>query len=264
MDDRELALKLIGDFVPEAWDNEAFTQYLKAHLDTYYDYGEIERIRNSLRWKMQECVHNAREDYDFLRDTVHPVEVDVEKREIRFGAYVLPAYWCREGISPDEMEDIKLRYKRMWENQDYGEIRFPMLQNWHPLDAWRKRYSDALLQRMEEDLEAGTGDEAMKLYALYARRACIHELDWKYPDKIKAILSVDHRNDTETERTAELTLLLYDGSTCRVRVGTDRRGRYCSTTALTRPGFPMFTEADDKMIQETVFDQVPNGSQYEA
>ena len=68
------------------------------------------------------------------------------------------------------------------------------------------------------------------------------------------IISISNRTGSGKEITADLHLLLYNGRECRVRVGTDRQGRHCSTTALTAPGFPMFTDQDDELIQHALSD----------
>lgn len=80
------------------------------------------------------------------------------------------------------------------------------------------------------------------------------EIDRVYPDKIRQIISISNRTGSGKEITADLHLLLYNGRECRVRVGTDRQGRHCSTTALTAPGFPMFTDQDDELIQHALSD----------
>ena len=119
---------------------------------------------------------------------------------------------------------------------------------------WREKYSEPLLTRMEIDLESGSTKEAMRLYYLYSRRAGMREIDRVYPNKIKRIISISNRSGSGKEITADFRLLLYDGRECSVRVGTDSQGRLCSTTALTAPGFPLFTDQDDELIQQALFD----------
>lgn len=254
MDDKEIVLKLIDYFIPEASDDEVFMQYLIERLDSYFDYSFLEQMRDSLKWRVIDCVQKTREDYAFMTDTTHHVYLDSQKKEIHFGEYVLPAYWYKEEMQKKEVEETLLRYKLIWKKLDYGEIHFPLLEDWRSLSAWREQYSEPLLCRMEKDLEAGTEKDALRLYYLYSRRASMREIERVYPDKIKQILSVSNQTNSEEGRTADLTILLYDGSKCSVRVGTDNNGRYCSTTALTKPGFPLFTDHDKKLIQKTVFD----------
>ena len=95
----------------------------------------------------------------------------------------------------------------------------------------------------------------MKLYYVYARRGSIYELERVYPDKIKEILSVTNRMDTEEGQAADLHILLLDGTECSVRIKTNKNGRPYSTSTLMEQGFPMFTDADMKLIQKTVFCQ---------
>ena len=75
-----------------------------------------------------------------------------------------------------------------------------------------------------------------------------------YPDKIKRIISISNRSGSGKERTADLQLLLHNGQECSARVGTDSQGRHFSTTALTAPGFPLFTDQDDELIHQALFD----------
>ena len=173
---------------------------------------------------------------------------------MRFGEYSVPAHWYKDGIQKKEIDDALLRYKRIWERTGYGEMIYPLLQDWHPLELWREKYSEPLLTRMEIDLESGSTKEAMRLYYLYSRRAGMREIDRVYPNKIKRIVSISNRSGSGKEITADLHLLLNDGRECSVRVGTDSQGRLCSTTALTAPGFPMFTDQDDDLIQQALFD----------
>ena len=156
------------------------------------------------------------------------------------------------GMQKKEIDYILLRYKRIWEKTGYGEIVYPLLQDWHPLDIWREAYSEPLLVRMECDLEAGTSNEAMKLYYQYSRRASLRGIDRVYPNKIKRILEISNRTGTGKEITADLHLLLYDGRECYVRVGTDSHGRHCSTTTLTEQGFPLLTDHDGELIEEAL------------
>lgn len=245
MNDKEIVLKLIEYFIPEASDDdELFMQYLIEHLDSYFGYSFLEQFRDSLKWRVIDCVQKTREDYAFMTDTTHQVYLDSQKKEIHFGEYVLPAYWYKEEMPEKEVVETLLRYKHIWKKLDYGEIHFPLLEDWHSLSAWREQYSELLLCRMEKDLEAGTEEDALRLYYLYSRRAGMREIERVYPDKIKQILSISNQTNSEEGRTADLTILLYDGSKCSVRVGTDNNGRYCSTTALTKPGFPLFTDHD--------------------
>jgi hypothetical protein len=96
MDDKEIVLKLIDYFIPEASDDEVFMQYLIERLDSYFDYSFLEQMRDSLKWRVIDCVQKTREDYAFMTDTTHHVYLDSKKKEIHFGEYVLPAYWYKE------------------------------------------------------------------------------------------------------------------------------------------------------------------------
>lgn len=96
MDDKEIVLKLIDYFIPEASDDEVFMQYLIERLDSYFDYSFLEQMRDSLKWRVIDCVQKTREDYAFMTDTTHHVYLDSQKKEIHFGEYVLPAYWYKE------------------------------------------------------------------------------------------------------------------------------------------------------------------------
>ena len=63
MDDKEIVLKLIDYFIPEASDDEVFMQYLIERLDSYFDYSFLEQMRDSLKWRVIDCVQKTREDY---------------------------------------------------------------------------------------------------------------------------------------------------------------------------------------------------------
>lgn len=258
MDDREFVLRLIHDFNPDVAGDEVFMQYLTEHMDTYFGDHFLNDLRNSIRWKIEECVEHAWEEYAFITDTDHPVYLDAQKKKIHFGKYVLPANCYREELTQKETDEITLRYKRIWKKLGYGKIRYPLLEDWRPLSVWKEHYSEQLLKKMEKDLEAGTEEEALRLYSLYARRAGLMEIERCYPDKIRQILSVSNpvsnQMDSEGERTADLTILLKNGSECSVRAGFDRLGRNHSLHALSPSGFPMFTDHDVELIESAVFD----------
>lgn len=254
MEETELILQLLKFFAPDVYENPAFKQYLKERIESYFDYSFFREMEETLKWKVDDSLQKARNDYDFLTESSHPVSVEPAEKTMRFGEYTVPAYWYKDGMPKKEIDDTLLHYKRIWENTGYDEMVYPLLQDWYPLHEWRDEYSEPLLAKMEIDLESGTSKEAMRLYCLYSRRADMWEIDRVYPDKIKRILSISNRSGSGKERTAELHLLLYDGRECSVRVGTDSQGRHCSTTALTSPGFPMFTDQDDVLIQQALFE----------
>lgn len=254
MKETELILQLVKYFDPNTCDDSAFMQYMTERLDSYFDYSFYREMEETLKWKVNDSLQSARNDYDFMTESSHPVSVVQEEKTMRFGNYSVPAYWYKDGMPKKEIDDTLLRYKRIWENTGYDEMVYPLLQDWYPLHEWRDEYSEPLLAKMEIDLESGTSKEAIRLYCLYSRRADMWEIDRVYPDKIKRILSISNRSGSGKERTAELHLLLYDGRECSVRVGTDSQGRHCSTTALTSPGFPMFTDQDDELIQQALSD----------
>ena len=219
-----------------------------------FDYDFIEELRDTLKWKVIERVDRARKDYTIMIDESHKFYLDTTAKEVHYGECVLPAYWYKDDISQKEMDETLLRYKLIWEKLNFGDIHYPLLEDWHPLSSWKEEYSKETLCKMEKALEAGSNADELSLYYLYSRRAYISEINRVYPDKIKQILSISNRVDSEDKRTADLSLLLYDDSKCSVRVGTDKYGKYCSTTALSRPGFPLFTVRDGELIQKTVFD----------
>ena len=254
MEEKELILQLVKYYAPKAYDDAVFMQYLTERIDTYFDYSFLREMEETLKWKVDDSLQSARNDYDFMSESSHTVSLVPEEKVMRFGEYSVPAHWYKDGIQKKEIDDALLRYKRIWERTGYGEMIYPLLQNWHPLELWREKYSESLLTRMEIDLESGSTKEAMRLYYLYSRRAGMREIDRVYPDKIKSILSISNRSGTGKEITADLHLLLFNGRECSVRVGTDSQGRHCSTTALTAPGFPLFTDQDNELIQHTLFD----------
>lgn len=254
MEETEGILQLVQAFDPEAYDDPVFMQYLKERMDSYFDYSFFREMEETLKWRVEEGLQSARNDYDFLAESSHPVSVEPAEKTMRFGEYTVPAYWYKDGMPRKEIEDTLLRCKRIWENTGFGEMAYPVLQDWHPLDRWREKYREPFLARMEKDLESGTSKEAMRLYCQYSRRAFIWEIDRVYPDKIKRIISISNRSGSGKERTADLQLLLHNGKECSVRVGTDSQGRHFSTTALTAPGFPLFTDQDDELIHQALFD----------
>ena len=254
MEEKDLILQLVKYFDHKACDDAAFMQYLSERIESYFDYSFFRDLEEKIKWKVDDSLQSARNDYDFMSESSHPISLAPEEKVMRFGEYSVPAHWYKDGIQKKEIDDALLRYKRIWERTGYGEMIYPLLQDWHPLELWREKYSEPLLTRMEIDLESGSTKEAMRLYYLYSRRAGMREIDRVYPNKIKRIVSISNRSGSGKEITADLHLLLYDGRKCSVRVGTDSQGRLCSTTALTAPGFPMFTDQDDDLIQQALFD----------
>ena len=254
MEETELMLQLVKYFDPDVYDDPAFMQYLMERLESYFDYSFFREMEETLKWKVEDSVQNAWNDYNFITESSHPVSVEPAEKTMCFGKYTVPAYWYKDGMPRKEIEDTLLRCKRIWENTGFGEMAYPVLQDWHPLDRWREKYREPFLARMEKDLESGTSKEAMRLYCQYSRRAFIWEIDRVYPDKIKRIISISNRSGSGKERTADLQLLLHNGQECSVRVGTDSQGRHFSTTALTAPGFPLFTDQDDELIHQALFD----------
>ena len=255
MEEKELILQLVKYYAPKTCDDAAFMQYLTERIDSYFDYSFFRDLEEKIKWKVDDSLSSARNDYDFMSESSHPVSLVPEEKVMRFGEYSVPAHWYKDGIQKKEIDDTLLRYKRIWERTGYGEMFYPLLQDWYPLEPWREKYSEPLLTRMEIDLESGSTKEAMRLYYLYSRRAGMREIDRVYPNKIKRIISISNRSGSGEEITADLHLLLYDGRECSVRVGTDSQGRLCSTTALTAPGFPLFTDQDDELIQQALFDK---------
>ena len=255
MDDQEIIIRLIEYFAPDQVEDSSFMKYLTERLDSYFDYSFYREMEEKLKWKVDDSLQSARNDYDFMTESSHPVSVVPAEKIMRFGNYSVPAYWYKDGMSKKEIDDTLLRYKRIWENNGYDEMVYPLLQDWYPLHKWRDKYSEPLLAKMEIDLEAGTSKEAMRLYYLYSRRADMWEIDRVYPDKIKRILSISNRSGSGKEITADIQLLLFNGRECSIRVGTDSQGRHCSTTALTAPGFPQFTDQDDELIQQALSDK---------
>ena len=254
MKEKELILQLLKYYAPEKCEDAAFMRYLTERIDTYFDYSFIREMEETLKWKVYDNLRNAQNDYEFMSDSAHPVLLVPEDKIMCFGEYSVPAYWYKDGMEQNEIDDTLLRYKRIWEHIGYGEMVYPLLQDWYRLELWREKYSEPFLTRMEIDLESGSSKEAMRLYYHYSRRSLMCELDRVYPDKIKRIVSITNRSASGKEITADLHLLLYDGRECKVRVGTDSQGRHCSTTALTAPGFPFFTDQDDELIQQALFD----------
>lgn len=254
MEETELILQLLKFFAPDVYENPAFMQYLKERIESYFDYSFFREMEETLKWKVDDSLQKARNDYDFMTESSHPVSVEPADNTMHFGEYTVPAYWYKDGMPQKEIDDIILRYKRIWEKSGFGEMIYPLIQDWHSLDLWKENYSEPFLARMEEDLESGTSKEAMRLYYLYSRRAAMYEIDRVYPNKIKRIISVSNKVGSGKKITADLQLLLHNGEECSVRVGTDSQGRHCSTTALTAPGFPLFTDLDDVLIQQALFE----------
>ncbi len=254
MEEKELILQLVKYYAPKTCDDAAFMQYLSERINSYFDYFFYREMEETIKWKVDDCLQSARDDYGFMSDPSHPVSLVPEEKIMRFGKYTVPAYWYKDGMKKTEIDDTFLRYKRIWEKTGYGEMVYPLLQDWYPLELWREKYSESLLSGMEKDLESGTTEDAMKLYYLYSRRAGMREIYRVYPNKIKQIISISNRSGSGKEIKADLHLLLYNGRECSVRVGTDSQGRLCSTTALTAPGFPLFTDKDDELIQQALSD----------
>ena len=254
MEEKELILQLVKYYAPKTYDDAAFMQYLSERIDSYFDYFFFRGMEETIKWKVDDCLQSARDDYVFMSDPSHPVSLVPEEKVMRFGKYTVPVYWYNDGMPKRDIDATFLRYKRIWEKTGYGEMVYPLLQDWYPLELWREEYSEPSLSGMEKDLESGTTKEAMKLYYLYSRRAGLREIDRAYPNKIKQIISISNNSGTGKERTADLHLLLYDGRECSVQVGTDSQGRICSTTALTALGFPLFTDQDEELIQQALSD----------
>ena len=254
MEEKELILQLLKYYDPDACEDPAFMQYLTERIETYFDHSFFWELEETIKWKVEDSIQSARNDYEFISESSHSVTLIPDEKLMRFGDYNVPAYWYKGGMQKKDIDDELLRYKRIWEKNGYGEMAYPLLQDWYPIDIWRKYYSETFLTRMEGDLEAGTSKEAMRLYYLYSRRASMRENERSYPDKIKRIITISNRSESGKEITADLHLLLYDDKECSVRVKTNRHGNLCSTTALTKPGFPLFTDHDEEMIQQALFD----------
>lgn len=254
MEETELMLQLVKYFDPDVYDDPAFMQYLMERLESYFDYSFFREMEETLKWKVEDNLQNAWNDYNFITESSHPVSVEPAEKTMCFGKYTVPAYWYKDGMPQKEIDETILRYKRIWENTGYDEMVYPLLQDWHSLKLWRENYSEPFLARMEKDLESGTSKEALKLYYLYSRRVGMYEIDRVYPNKIKRIISISNKVGSGKKITADLQLLLHNGQECSVRVGTDSQGRHCSTTALSAPGFPLFTDQDDELIQQALSD----------
>ena len=138
MEEKELILQLVKYYAPKTYDDAAFMQYLSERIDSYFDYFFFRRMEETIKWKVDDCLQSARDDYVFMSDPSHPVSLVPEEKIMRFGKYMVPAYWYNDGMPKRDIDATFLRYKRIWEKTGYGEMVYPLLQDWYPLELWRE------------------------------------------------------------------------------------------------------------------------------
>ncbi len=66
MKETELILQLVKYFDPNTCDDSAFMQYMTERLDSYFDYSFYLEMEETLKWKVNDSLQSARNDYDFF------------------------------------------------------------------------------------------------------------------------------------------------------------------------------------------------------
>lgn len=116
MEEKELILQLVKYYAPKTYDDAAFMQYLSERIDSYFDYFFFRGMEETIKWKVDDCLQSARDDYIFMSDPSHPVSLAPEEKIMRFGKYTVPAYWYTLWaaliLKKKKVEDLSDRQKQ--------------------------------------------------------------------------------------------------------------------------------------------------------
>lgn len=245
----KILLECYGDF-----DNEKTETYLKDHLEDYFSESFFDDFEGKVKWDIHDLVYAAKRNMDFEEEHVNDtVTLDKRKKMMYFNDNGVPAYWYKPGMSKKEINENLQEYKGIWANADFADFKYPLLETWHPLSEWKKGFTEDMFAKMERDLECEDTDDARNLAAMRWSGNNVWRVQQDYPTKIKKILKIENRRETNEEKFADITLLLYDDSTCKVEVHTSNTGRFQGMKSLGDRGFPPMTQRDDELIEKEVF-----------
>ena len=117
MDDKEIVLKLIDYFIPEASDDEVFMQYLIERLDSYFDYSFLEQMpsirtnpltgeKGCRPYKRADLCLFAKQAYEAGKETftVRPVNPSQPLGDLELCENEIAAYSCDLTIDKDVYE----------------------------------------------------------------------------------------------------------------------------------------------------------------
>ena len=117
MDDKEIVLKLIDYFIPEASDDEVFMQYLIERLDSYFDYSFLEQMpsirtnpltgeKGCRPYKRADLCLFAKQAYEAGKETftVRPVNPSQPLGDLELCENEIAAYSCNLTIDKDVYE----------------------------------------------------------------------------------------------------------------------------------------------------------------
>lgn len=238
------------DFTP----SEEVMARIDTDLEDVLDSDFFEDIDLRFKWRLEDALDAISQKIEFEEEHKNDIVTLNQKKKIMyFNSHGVPAYWYSKDMTDDEIAYELSQYRRLWFDSGFVKFKYPLLETWASLDLWETYYKNpADLQRMEKELERGDTDQARKLQSLRDCGFNIGRLYKVYPDKIKSIHNIHNRSTVNNEDAADITLELYNGENCDVRVRANKWG-IIGMTALGPRGFPCMTDSDNQMIIKEVF-----------
>ena len=232
---------------------------LKKHIqksrNMYFTEETLEDLADTIRIKMADDIYTAEADLDYIDEHKEDaVTLDKRKKVMYFNDQPLPAYWYKPGMRKKEVEYNIDFYRDTWLMMGAGDVTYPLLESWHPLDEWKKDFPEEYFSQMERDLECGDTADAQTLVSMRVCGFSVFQVKEDYPAKIRKILEITNRHKKGDVVYADLTLDLYNGSTRKVRCHKNRSGSSFGIESIDGKGFPMMTRKDDDLIAKALFE----------
>ena len=243
---------------------EDFSDELKKYVLKNTDYYLNEDKMNNLRYIIRDTLYDAENDLDYQEQHKDDkVTLNRRTKMMYFNKMPLPAYWYKPGMSKKEVDAHLEEYRDLWEDLEFGEIQYPMMETWHSLNEWNHEYSLDEIREMEETLEKNDTDSAHLLTELRMYRTPVYNLRHRYPIKIKEIIKTDNYRIDDDELCADMDLLLFNNEICPIIARYSIKGHSHGMTARGKKGFPSMTDDDEKLVEETFFRTILGKKVYE-
>ena len=250
---KEIIKDLVDFFRIEVSDEEM--NYIDQHFDEYFNNNFFKELFSSYAGRIEDIIAYAKYELDILKETEkNSVTFNPEKRTISFDGNEVPAYWYEKGMSDEQIREFLRKYKNMWIEAGFPVYKYPMLEEWYPLYAWEKEFSEDVLRHMERDLENPKSEDAKILIKLFLQKVAPDYVVYEYPSNIQKIIKIENETvDENGTRYADITMKIRDNKQRKVRVFATSDGSFRGMTALNHKGFPVMTSRDIRIIEKEVF-----------
>lgn len=256
--------------------DEETIEYIFKNPERFFDEETVSDIGYEIGYKLSDVAAAA--EYEMAikeKKTKYDVHFDKRRKMLVFNDFEVPAYWYSPGMKKKEIDEYIDIYFDLFIDNNFSPFKYPLLEDWHPLEEWKEHYKDeTILKKMEKDLERDDTEDAHDLKDLFYRRTDIHAIERNYPSKVKEVENVSnfriepfkYGKDTgwETEEIhGDVELVLTSGEKIKVDVHYDVKGHSHGMTSIDKKGFPYMTDKDEEKIKDAFWTALIGKEKYQ-